>query len=144
MSGSLLVTENSNIKIEGGTLVTTERIGDSIVVNSSALSSVADDPNPTLSAGLNAAGFPLGNVGAIDATTVSGVFNGNLTGLVHGVDIRDLNFYRVPNNSWDFNGIAPTLVTNIFDWVFQTTDVDFGSIGGVQVNKTLDFGPIVV
>jgi hypothetical protein len=143
-SGSVLVTENSTIKIEGGRLVTTQRTGNSIVVNTSALGSISEDTNPTLSAPLNAAGFALGNVGTIDATTVSGIFVGNLTGLVHNIDIRDINYYRVPNNSWDFNGIAATTVTNIFDWVFETYDVDLGSIGGVQVNKTLDFGPIVV
>lgn len=143
-SGSVIVTENATVKIEGGRLVTTQRVANSIVVNTSALGSISEDTAPTLSAGLNAAGFALGNVGAIDATTVSGVFSGNLTGLVHGVDIRDINYYRVPTNSWDFNGIAPTTVTNIFDWVFETYDVDLGSISGVQANKTLDFGAIVV
>jgi hypothetical protein len=143
-SGSLLVTENSTIKIEGGRLVTTQRTGNSIVVNTSALGSVVEDTSPRLGGNLNADGFNLGSVGTIDATTVSGIFVGNLTGLVHNIDIRDINYYRVPNNSWDFNGIAPTTVTNIFDWVFETYDVDLGSISGVQVNKTLDFGPIVV
>jgi hypothetical protein len=143
-SGSVLVTENSTITIEGGRLVTTQRTGNSIVVNTSALGSVVEDTSPRLGGNLNADGFNLGSVGTIDATTVSGVFVGNLTGLVHNIDIRDLNYYRVPNNSWDFNGITPTIVTNIFDWVFETYDVDLGSISGVQVNKTLDFGPIVV
>jgi hypothetical protein len=143
-SGSVLVTENSTIKIEGGRLVTTQRTGNSIVVNTSALGSVVEDTSPRLGGNLNADGFNLGSVGTIDATTVSGIFVGNLTGLVHNIDIRDINYYRVPDNSWDFNGIAPTAVTNIFDWVFETYDVDLGSISGVQVNKTLDFGPIVV
>jgi hypothetical protein len=143
-SGSVLVTENSTIKIEGGRLVTTQRTGNSIVVNTSALGSVVEDTSPRLGGNLNADGFNLGSVGTIDATTVSGLFVGNLTGLVHNIDIRDINYYRVPNNSWDFNGIAPTAVTNIFDWVFETYDVDLGTISGVQVNKTLDFGPIVV
>ena len=143
-SGSVLVTENSTITIEGGRLVTTQRTGNSIVVNTSALGSVVEDTSPRLGGNLNANGFNLGSVGTIDATTVSGLFVGNLTGLVHNIDIRDINYYRVPNNSWDFNGIAATPVTNIFDWLFETYDVDLGSIGGVQVNKTLDFGPIVV
>ena len=143
-SGSVLVTENSTIKIEGGRLVTTQRTGNSIVVNTSALGSVVEDTSPRLGGNLNADGFNLGSVGTIDATTVSGLFVGNLTGLVHNIDIRDINYYRVPNNSWDFNGIAPSTVTNIFDWVFETYDVDLGTISGVQVNKTLDFGPIVV
>ena len=143
-TGSVVVTEDSTITIEGGRLVTTQRVANSIVVNTSALGSVVEDTTPRLGGNLNADGFNLGSVGTIDATTVSGLFNGNLTGLVHGVDIRDINYYRVPNNSWDFGGIPATPVTNIFDWVFETYDVDLGTIGGVQVNKTLDFGPIVV
>ena len=143
-SGSLTVTEGTTVTIEGGTLISTERDGNSIRINSSALGSLSDDPNPTLSAGLNAGGFPLASVGNIDAGTVTAAgFVGNLTGLVHGVDIRDLNQYRNPN-LWDFNGIAPTVVTNIFDWVFQTYEVDFGSISGLQPNKILDFGAINV
>lgn len=142
-SGSLTVTENTTVTIEGGNLISTERDGNSIRINSSALGSLSDDPNPTLSAGLNAAGYNLASVGNIDAGTVTGTFVGNLTGLVHSIDIRDINYYRVPNNSWDFNGIATTPVTNIFDWVFQTYDVDFGTIR-IQPNKSLDFGPINV
>lgn len=143
-TGSVVVTENTTIKIEGGRLVTTQRVANRIIVASSALGSVVEDTTPQLGGNLVANGFNLGSVGTIDATTVSGIFNGNLTGLVHGVDTRDLNFYRVPANSWDFKGIAPTTVTNLFDWIFTTYEVDFGSIGSVQINKILDFGPIVI
>lgn len=143
-AGSVVVTENSTITIEGGRLVTTQRVANSIIVNTSALGSIVEDTAPRLGGNLNADGFNLGSVGTIDATTVSGLFNGNLTGLVHGIDIRDINYYRVPNNSWDFGSIPATAVTNIFDWVFETYDIDLGNIGGIQVNKTLDFGPIVV
>lgn len=142
-SGSLTVTEDATVTIEGGNLISTERDGNSIRINSNALGSLSDDPNPTLSAGLNAAGYNLASVGNIDAGTVSGVFDGNLTGLVHGVDIRDLNTYRDPDN-WDFGGIAPSTVTNIYDYVFKTYNVDFGTISGVQPNVNLDFGSITV
>lgn len=142
-SGSLAVTENATVTIEGGNLISTERDGNSIRINSSALGSLSDDSNPTLSAGLNAGGYSLASVGNIDAGTVSGVFDGNLTGLVHGVDIRDLNTYRDPDN-WDFGGIAPSTVTNIYDYVFATYNVDFGTISGAQPNVNLDFGSITV
>lgn len=141
-SGSLSVTENTTVTFEGGTLISTQRTGNSIVINSSALGALADDTNPTLSAGLNAAGYNLASVGDIDAGTVSGVFNGNLTGLVHGLDIRDLNFYRLPENSWNFGPIGQVVVTNIFDYVFKTTAVDFGGIGGTASNVTIDLGTI--
>lgn len=148
-SGSLTVTENTTVTFEGGpnsrgqTLIATERVGDSIKISTSALSALVDDPNPTLSAGLNAAGYNLASVGDIDAGTVSALFIGNLTGLVHGIDIRDLNEYRDPNN-WNFGSIAPTTVTTIYDWIFESYDIDFGTISGIQPNKTLDFGAISI
>jgi hypothetical protein len=84
----------------------------------------------------------LGNVGLINATTVTANFNGNLTGNVHGIDVRDLNYYRQSENSWDFNSIAPVAVTTLWDFLFATNDVDFGSITGNNLNVSLDLGTI--
>jgi hypothetical protein len=140
-SGSLTVTENTTVTIQGGNLVSTQRDGNAVVINSSALGSLSDDTNPTLSAGLNAAGYDLASVGNIDAATVNGVFNGNLTGLVHGIDIRDLNEPRETNN-FDFGTVSPSAIDNIYDYIFATTDVDFGGISGIQPNVNLDFGSI--
>lgn len=141
-TGSLTVTENTTFTIQGGTSITTTRDGSNIRIDSSALTKLEDDPAPKLSAGLNADGFNLGNVGLINATTVTANFNGNLTGLVHGIDIRDLNEYKEPDNSWNFGGITPTTVTNLWDFLFATTNVDFGSIAGNNVNVSLDLGTI--
>jgi hypothetical protein len=141
-TGSLTVTENTTFTIQGGTSITTTRDGNNIRIDSSALTSLQDDPAPRLSAGLNADGFNLGNVGLINATTVTANFNGNLTGLVHGVDVRDLNYYRVSENSWNFGSISKTPVTNLWDFLFATTSVDFGSIAGNNVNVSLDLGTI--
>jgi len=141
-TGSLTVTENTTFTIQGGTSITTTRDGNNIRIDSSALTSLQDDPAPRLSAGLNADGNNIGAVGLINATTVTANFNGNLTGLVHGIDIRDLNYHRDPNN-WDFGGISPTSVTNLWDFMWATTAVDFGSrITGNNVNVSLDFGNI--
>ena len=141
-TGSLIVTENTTFTIQGGTSITTTRDGNNIRIDSSALTSLQDDPAPRLSAGLNADGFNLGNVGLINATTVTANFNGNLTGLVHGVDIRDLNYFKEEENSWNFGSIAPASVTNLWDFLFATTNVDFGSIAGNNVNVSLDLGNI--
>jgi hypothetical protein len=141
-SGSLTVTENNGFTVQGGTLITTTRDGDNIRIDSSALASVEDDTSPRLGGNLNANGYNLGSVGTIDATTVSAVFNGNLTGLVHGIDIRDLNFYTEEDNSWNFGGIAPTSVNNLWDFLFATINVDFGGIAGNNVNVSLDLGSI--
>lgn len=141
-TGSLTVTENTTLTIQGGTSITTTRDGNNIRIDSSALTKLEDDPAPKLAAGLNADGNNLGNVGLINATTVTANFNGNLTGLVHGVDIRELNAPREEDSSWDFSGIAPTSVNNIWDFLFATTNVDFGTIAGNNVNVSLDFGSI--
>jgi hypothetical protein len=141
-SGSLTVTENTTVTIQGGTLISTTRDGNNIRIDSSALGKLEDDPAPRLAAGLDANGNNLGNVGLINATTVTANFNGNLTGLVHGIDIRDLNYYTEEDNSWNFGGIAPTTVTNLWDFLFATTNVDFGTIAGNNVNVSLDLGSI--
>ena len=141
-TGSLTVTENTTLTIQGGTSITTTRDGNNIRIDCSALTKLEDDPAPRLAAGLDANGNNLGNVGLINATTVTANFNGNLTGLVHGIDIRDLNEYKESENSWNFGSITPTTVTNLWDFLFATTNVDFGTIAGNNVNVSLDLGSI--
>jgi len=136
-SGSLTVTENNTVTIEGGRLISTERDGSSIRINSSALGRLEDDSAPRLAAGLDANGYNLANVGTIDATTVSALFNGNLTGLVHGIDIRDLNYYRIGTNSWNLGGINPPTVTNLWDYLYATLNIDLGPISN---NGSVDTG----
>lgn len=141
-SGSLTVTENNGFTIQGGTLITTTRDGDNIRIDSSALAKIEDDTNPRLGADLNANGRNLSSVGNIDAVNISGIFLGNLTGFVHGIDIRDLNEYREPENSWNFGSITPITVTNLWDYLYATINVDFGTISGNNVNVSLDLGSI--
>lgn len=141
-TGSVTITENSTVTLAGGTSITTARDGNTITINSSALTKLEDDPAPRLASGLDANGNNLGGVGIVTATTVNATFNGNLTGNVHGIDIRDLNYYRESENSWNFGSIAPIAVTNLYDFLFATTSVDFGSIAGNNVNVSLDLGAI--
>lgn len=140
-TGSITVTENTTFTIQGGTSITTTRDGNNIRIDSSALTKLEDDPAPKLAAGLNADGWNIGAVGQITATTVQGTnINGSLTGLVHGIDIRDLNYFRQSDNSWDFGSITKTPITNLWDFLFATVDVDFGTIEGNSVNVSLDLG----
>jgi len=141
-SGSLTVTEQNGFTVQGGTLISTTRDGSNIRIDSSALADVESDTSPRLGGDLNANGYNLGSVGSIDATVVNAVFNGPLTGLVHGIDIRELNEYREFENSWDFGGFTPVAVTNLWDFLFATVSVDFGSIGGNTVPVSLDLGSI--
>lgn len=126
--GSYTITEGGTIDITGGRLIRTETVGNSLQIESEALGSVSDDLNPVLGASLNANGHNITSAGTINASQLQGPLNGNVTGLVHGIDIRDLNQYREGANSWDFGSISPTNITNIFDWVFTQFDIDFGTI----------------
>jgi len=141
-SGSFIATENTIITIAGGRLVTTERSGDSIVINTSALENLADDPAPQLSANLNAAGHDIGNINTLTAAVTNSNLNGNVVGLVHNIDIRDLNYYREPNNSWDFGTLLPQPVNNLWDFLFATITVDFGTINNPS-QAGLDAGTLV-
>jgi hypothetical protein len=144
-SGSLTVTENTTVTIQGGTLISTTRDGNNIRIDSSALSRVQDDATPRLGGSLDANGNNIGNIGIVTATDVQAgnmSVSGSLTGLVHGIDIRDLNYNRDPDN-WNFGGITPTTVTNLWDFMWATVNVDFGGITpGTETNVTLDLGPI--
>lgn len=144
-SGSLTVTENTTVTIQGGTLISTTRDGNNIRIDSSALSRVQDDATPRLGGSLDANGNNIGNIGIVTATDVQAgnmSVSGSLTGLVHGIDIRDLNYNRDPDN-WNFGSITPTTVTNLWDFMWATVNVDFGGITpGTETNVTLDLGPI--
>jgi hypothetical protein len=67
-----------------------------------------------------------------------GSFTGNLTGLVHGIDIRDINQYFDAN--FDFGTIGET-INNIFEWVISSADVDFGTILSPEL-RTIDGGTL--
>jgi len=140
-SGSYTITEGGTVSVTGGTKVTTARDGNTIVVNTSAIETVSEDPAPQLGGTLNANGENIINVGSINASQITGPLTGNVTGLVNGVNINDLNLYRDPFSSWDFGTIGPITVNNIYDWFFTTNSVDFGSIQS-PVNKNLNAGTI--
>jgi hypothetical protein len=141
-TGSLVVTENTTVTIQGGTLISTTRDGNNIRIDSSALGSLSQDPAPQSSAALNANGQNIGSIQTLSAVTLQGNLTGNVTGNVHNIDIRDLDYYRQPSNSWDFGSIGDVAVTNIYDFLFKTVDVDFGGIAAARPNITLDAGSI--
>ena len=84
--------------------------------------------------------FALGAVdaGSITAPSITGDVVGNVTGLVHDIDIRPY----FAENSADFGSINPT-VTNLIEFLIYNNDVDWGSI--ITPNtSTLDLGAIAV
>lgn len=114
-------------KISAGANIALTADDNKIVIAYTGVTDLASDPAPQLSADLDAQSNNLLNVGTISSSGITGPLTGNVTGLVHGVDIRDLNFYKLPENSWNFGELGQeTVITNIFDYVFAATDVDFG------------------
>lgn len=86
---------------------------------------VAADLTPQLGGNLDAQGNNLLNVGTISASSMSGAFVGDLTGNVHGYDIRD---WAGSNQGFDFGGLTSDF-SNILEILISTVDIDFGSYG---------------
>jgi len=98
---------------------------------------VAADTTPSLGGNLDAAGFNINNAGTIDAANVTGSFTGNLTGLVHGYDMRD---WATWNEGWDFGSTSEDY-TSAIQFIVANTDVDFGTFPAPAVGN-VDLGTI--
>jgi hypothetical protein len=117
-NGSVTVDGTFPLRIEGGEVITTRvSSGDTIFFDLDDNGILERDTNPTLSSSLQAAGHNIQNAGSISANSVTG----SLTGLVFGVDIRQINKYF--DNNWDFGEILPAL-NNFIDYLIFTLDVD--------------------
>jgi len=115
---------------------------------------LVDEASPTLSAALNINNKNLTNGNQITAVDFFGRFNGptigvhtgpvsgnvigNLTGLVHNIDIRDLNNAV---NGFDFDGIIGTANT-FLEYLALITPVDMGSFTA-PAPITIEGGSIV-
>jgi hypothetical protein len=135
-SGSKQLADGDTLNIYGGTGASTTLSGNVLTVNTTT--ELSTDTTPVLGGNLDANGNNLINGGTITSSTFNGAFNGNLTGLVHGVDIR-----LIAPNTAGFNfGTLNNIITSIIDWLIYTNDVDFGSFF-VPDDRTFDAGPIV-
>jgi hypothetical protein len=75
-------------------------------------------------------------VGSINANS----FIGPLTGLVYGVDVRNINYYY---ENWDFGDLVETRYTSIIDYIVKNTQVDLGSlVGAGLIDAEIDLGTI--
>jgi len=98
---------------------------------------VAADLTPQLGGNLDAQGFNLLNVSNVNAAEVTGAFTGNLTGLVHGYDIRD---WAKQNIGFDFGNITPDF-SSILELFVSTVEVDLGTYGA-PADYNIDLGSI--
>ena len=100
-SGSLQLADGGTLNIRGGSGSTTSVAGNVLTINSTA--EVSSDTTPELGGNLDAGGNDISNVNTLTASNINGALTGNVTGLVHGVDIRNIE----PNTAgFDFGSLS--------------------------------------
>ena len=95
-SGSVVIPAgNQTIRIQGGNNTLTRVTSEDVFIDVQGDGLVELDTSPTLGGSLDANAFNITQANTISATS----FIGNVTGLVNGIDVTDLNMCR------DFNDI---------------------------------------
>jgi len=136
-NGSTNVTSNSALNLTGTAPVQTSSSGGNVVFSLSNTGIVSHDIAPTLSANLNANAKNIQGAATITANS----FVGQLTGNVHGIDVRELNKYF--DNYWDFGTVLQGTYTSIIDYLVKEQDVDLGAMVGAGVAQfDIDLGLI--
>jgi hypothetical protein len=135
-NGSITVDGSSYLGINGGDVISTRTSANNLFIDLNDTGIVEHDTAPKLSASLNANDKNIQNVGSINANS----FIGPLTGLVYGVDIRNINYYY---ENWDFGDIVETTYTSIIDYIVKNTQVDLGPlVGAGLIDAEIDLGTI--
>lgn len=125
--------DSASIGIKGGTGIETSVDGDAIVIDNISVTDLLSDPNPRLSATLDAQDNDIINV-----NTVSGI---NVQSLIYGIDIREIET-KVNDLVIDFDfGDIQQNIDSILEWLISSTDVDFGTIVTPD-SRTVDLGLI--
>lgn len=129
--------EDANLKIYGGSNISTTLIDGSLYVTYTGPTTLADDASPELSANLDANDYNIQNVAVLDATEIrSPEIIGDLTGLVNGIDVRDINVAELDFGRINYN------VSTTLEFFMATVDLDYGSFGS-PANAISDFGTFV-
>lgn len=133
-TGSVTLNEDASLNIIGGNNVSTSIIDNTLTIDYNGITDLSSDPAPRLSNTLDAQ-----DKNIINVNTLTGA---NVVSLVHGIDIRQLNF-KVNDLviDFDFGTITPE-VDSILKWLVLSTDVDFGSITNPDP-KNVDLGILV-
>ena len=124
---------SDTLSILGGTNITTTVTDNTITINSNA-SSIFTDPDPRLGTDLNLNNQNIvgtGNInitGDITATNFNGNLNGtvigNVTGLVYGLDVRDI---KAEFADFDFGPFTGEY-SSVIPYLLSLSDIDAGTI----------------
>lgn len=127
------LARNATLNIRGAGSVTTEANDQNNTITISGGANLVDDPNPVLSAPLNAGNYNVFNVDTLTAQDVEST--------VYGIDVREL---ASAYESFDFGGIVTdeATVSNFFDYIRATTDIDLGTVDSPTA-VVMDFGSLV-
>lgn len=136
-TGSVELDDVDTLAINGGEGITTAVSGNTLTITNDFVSELSEDLTPQLGGNLDGQGNDLLNIGDINAGTVTGAFVGNLTGLVHGYDMRD---WAAWNTGFDFGSVS-TDYNSIIEFVIGNTDVDLGSFSSPAAGN-IDLGSI--
>ena len=120
--GSMQLADGQTLNIQGGAGANTTISGNILTINSTA--DVVSDTTPQLGGNLDAQGNDISNVNTLTASNFNGALTGNVTGLVHGGDIRNIE----PNTAgFDFGSLSND-IRGLSDWLIYETDIDFGAL----------------
>tara|TARA_B100000424_G_C22904392_1_gene480979 strand:+ start:229 stop:924 length:696 start_codon:yes stop_codon:yes gene_type:complete len=118
-NGSIILSGgNQTINVQGGTNTETRVSNKTIYVDVVGTDLVKLDPSPTLNSTLNANNYSI--TGAQNISAVG--FTGDLTGLVHGIDIRTISDKLVDVDLGTFS-----TVNNVLDLILINYDFDLGT-----------------
>jgi hypothetical protein len=136
-NGSLTVNGTNHLELEGRQNITTSSANGAVFFDIDPTNLVQQDTNPRLGGPLNADQHNIVNVDTVS----SGSFLGNLTGLVHGIDIRDIHQYF--DTDWDFGRIINRQFNSIIEYIISDYPVDAGGLIGDEIRDVnIDLGTL--
>tara|TARA_B110000503_G_scaffold120884_1_gene183948 strand:+ start:13383 stop:14102 length:720 start_codon:yes stop_codon:yes gene_type:complete len=136
--GGAIVSPTNYLGLNGSGGITTRASGNNVIIELNNTGVLSRDTAPTLSANLQANNKNIQNANVVSATS----FVGDLTGNVHGVDIRTINQFFV--DYWDFGDIIDrNNYDSIIEFMMKDYVVDFGDLIGTGKKEFIvDLGSI--
>lgn len=133
-SGSVVLgTGNQTIRIQGGVGVSTRVTSEDVFIDVDGQNLIETDTTPVLGGTLDANAFNIINANSITAQS----FNGNLTGLVNGINVSQLEPFLL---GFDFSTITRS-ADSFYEWLVYNQDVDFGTFLVPEITE-VDLGAI--
>tara|TARA_Y100000389_G_scaffold142943_1_gene141047 strand:+ start:2199 stop:2894 length:696 start_codon:yes stop_codon:yes gene_type:complete len=129
-ANEISVPQIGTLEFVGGNSINTIIVDDKMFINYDGPDgNIVNDVTPTLGGNLDANNFNITDVAILTATEIQA----DVTGLVHGIDIRDINVGEL-----DLGGFSITVTTGI-EFVVALNDLDYGSFTS-PVAVDSDFG----